>query len=248
MSKFANADTDLPVRPFETLASKFDYWSSTHRQAAEALQLTCERPTLLTLFTGRGGSGKSTVARRVLRDNLEDSLIGVTSFSAINSTDPCRALLAAFGADLGPGENKGCRHDLTNHLRRVADEFRTPTLLIDDAHRLSGDKLQMLLDLAKLDRDGAPLFKVALVGDTGLFDQLSTPQKGFLGPPFRLEPMTKEDTFGYVKHRLASAGIETMQFTDGALDLIHEITDGTVPSEKPAERFHHAIAQVTSHF
>ncbi len=226
MSDLVNAGTSLWAAPFQSSAPKFDYWGVTHRQAAERLRLACKAPGLLTLFTGRGGGGKSTVARRVVWDNQEESLIGVVPHSAVLCVDPCRAILTAFGADSGSNGKDGCYEELSDYLRQTVVQLALPTLIVDDAHRLPKEKQQTLVELAGFELKAGPLFKIVLVGHTGLLDQIGACQMGLLGPQFQLEPMAKEDTLGYVQHRFAAAGAGAMPFTDAALDVIHELTDG----------------------
>lgn len=226
MSDLMAADTGLWAAPFQSSAPEFDYWGVTHRQAVERLRLACKAPRLLTLFTGRGGCGKSTVARRVVCDNQQESLIGVVPHSAVLSGDPFRAILAAFGADSGSNGKDSCHEELSDHLRQSVVPLALPTLIVDDAHRLPKEKQQALFELAGFDLKKCPLFKIVLVGHAGLLDQIGARHKGLLGPPFQLEPMAKEGTLGYVEHLFATAGAGAMPFTDAAVEVIHEITDG----------------------
>ncbi|MEP2031370.1 MAG: AAA family ATPase [Paracoccaceae bacterium] len=226
MSDLVNADASVQVTPFHSSAPEFDYWGSAHRQAAEHLQSICKNPTFLNLFTGRGGSGKSTVARRVVWDSQEELLIGVVPYSADLSVDPCQTIISAFGADSESSGKDSCYKDLSDHLRRASVQFGLPTLIVDDAHRLTDKKQQALFDLAGFDLKEGPLFKILLVGQTGLFDQIGPHQKRLLGSSLHLETMTKEDTSGYIQHRFAAAGAGAMPFTDAAIDVIHEIADG----------------------
>ncbi|MDE9452204.1 AAA family ATPase [Aliiroseovarius sp. Z3] len=219
-------DIGTPVDAFQSTAPEFDYWSKVHALAAERLAFAVNSGILLTVFTGAAGSGKSTVVRKVMSDAQSTRLIGMCSYGPRIKVDPCRALLEAFGADPGPGDKALHRRILEQSLEAARQDIELPTLVLEDAHLLHDEHLFALFDIAGFN-DGPEnaLLKIVLVGHPALEDQMDDTAGALPGPSFALDQMSKTDTAGYVRHRLAVAGIDVV-FDDAALEVVHERTDG----------------------
>ena len=216
-----------PAGPFQNAVPKFDYWSTAHSLAAERLEFAVGSSILLTVFTGEPGSGKSTVVRKVVSDAQGKRLIGVCTHGPAINVDPCRAILESFGADAGTGDKASHQRILQQSLEAARTEHALPTFVLDDADKLKVAQFSNLCDLARLSNGPEnALFKIILVGKPGLADQLDDELSLLLGPTFTLEPMSEEDTAGYVRHRLEVAEFGSQPFDDGALSAIHERTGG----------------------
>lgn len=207
--------------------SAYEYWSKAHYLAVERLEFAFRSAIMLTVFTGNVGLGKSTVVRKVVTKNQEQRLIGAFSYGPTFSVDPCFAILNAFGAEVNSGDKESNQHTLQQSLLNVRREFDLPTVVVDDAHRITDQQLSNLFNLAGFNNDDrGALFKVILVGHPELYDRLNSDMSGLLGPSFVLEAMTEDDTTAYIEHRLKAAGCGKMPFTAGAIKAIFERTAG----------------------
>lgn len=220
----------LPESPFQSSEPRFDYWSAAHRLAFEQLQFVLQSGLFFSVFTGDVGAGKSTVLRQAVALAQSRRLIGVTRHGPMLSASPARAVLAAFGADPGPGDADAQALLLRRSLiaaRAEAGADQAPgTLVIDDAHRLGRDSLDALIGLSGIgDEDGA-LFRLVLVGPTGIGGRLSADLPALMGPTVHLEAMSPEDTAGFVRHRMAVGGVRALRFDEAALTAVHDLTGG----------------------
>jgi general secretion pathway protein A len=220
----------LPESPFQSSDPRFDYWSAAHRLAFEQLQFVLQSGLFLSVFTGDVGAGKSTVLRQAVALAQSRTLIGVVRHGPMLSTTPARAVLAAFGADPGPGAADVHAALLRRSLRAAVADGRADggagTLVIDDAHRLGGGALQALLDLSGIGAGEAPLFRLVLAGPPEVTSRLWADLPGLMGPTVHLDAMSPEDTSGFVRHRMSVAGVRALRFDDTALATVHDITGG----------------------
>lgn len=233
----------LPESPFQSSDPRYDYWSAAHRLAFEQLQFVLHSGLFLSVFTGDVGAGKSTVLRQAVALAQSRALIGVVRHGPMLSIAPARAVLAAFGADPGPGDADGHAALLRRSLQAAKGAAKgapggaagasvaAGTLVIDDAHRLGRGVRQALLKLSGIGLSGAgadegPLFRLVLAGPPGVASGLWADLPGLMGPTVHLDAMSPEDTSGFVRHRMSVAGVRALRFDDAALAAVHEFTGG----------------------
>jgi general secretion pathway protein A len=216
----------LPVSPFQSSDPRFDYWSAAHRLAFEQLQFILQSGLFFSVFTGDVGAGKSTVLRQAVALAQSRTLIGMVSHGPMLSATPARAVLAAFGADPGPGDPDDQAALLRRSLTAAAADGGAGTLVIDDALRLGREALQALLDLSGIATGEGPLFRMVLAGPPALSARLGTELPGLMGPTVHLDAMSPEDTSGFVRHRMSVAGVRALRFDESALALVYDLTGG----------------------
>jgi general secretion pathway protein A len=216
----------LPESPFQSSDPRFDYWSAAHRLAFEQLDFVLRSGLLFGTFTGDMGTGKSTVLRQAVILAQARHLIGVVHHGAMLSAAPARAVMAAFGADPGPGDATDQADLLARSLAAAREQHGLATLVVEDAHLLKQDSLDALVALAAFDHPDGALFRLVLVGRPDLRGQLHAVAPSLMGPSVHLDPMSPEDTAGFVRHRLAAAGLRAICFDDAALEAIHELAGG----------------------
>jgi len=216
----------LPESPFQSSDPRYDYWSAAHRLAFEQLQFVLQSGLFFSAFTGDVGAGKSTVLRQAVALAQSQSLIGLVRHGPMLSATPARAVLAAFGADPGPGNPDDHAALLRRSLRAAVADGGAGTLVIDDAHRLGRGALEALLDLSGIGMGEGPLFRLVMAGPPALSSRLGAELPGLMGPTVHLAAMTPEDTSGFVRHRMSVAGVRALRFDEGALTLVHDLTGG----------------------
>lgn len=216
----------LPESPFQSSDPRYDYWSAAHRLAFEQLQFVLQSGLFFSVFSGDVGAGKSTVLRQAVTLAQSRALIGVVRHGAMLSATPARAVLAAFGADPGPGDPDDHASLLQRSLMAVGSDGGAGTLVIDDAHRLGSGALQALLHLSGIGVGEGPLFRLVLAGPPEITSRLWADLPGLMGPTVHLDAMSPEDTAGFVRHRMSVAGVRALRFDDTALAKVHEVTGG----------------------
>ena len=112
----------------------------------------------------------------------------------------------------------------------AAERGRTPILIVDEAQQLDHQQLESLRMLTNFDLDSTTCFATLLVGQPALRLKLTLGVLAALDQRIairaRLDPMTREETSGYIKHHLGLSGRTDTLFSDDAITLIHETGRG----------------------
>jgi len=112
----------------------------------------------------------------------------------------------------------------------AAERSRTPILIIDEAHQLGHQQLESLRMLTNYDLDSTTCFATVLVGQPTLRLKLTLGVLAALDQRVavraRIEPMTRNETAGYIACHLAIAGRDDTLFSADAITLIHDNSRG----------------------
>ena len=211
---------------------KFFFGSKSHNKAMSYLHYGLRQAEGFIVITGEIGAGKTMLIGHLL-DQLDRSNVVAANLLTPNleAADLLSHILSAFRVEAA-GEGKAADieafedflFDQLNHGRRVL-------LVVDEAQNLPLKTLEELRVLSNMEYDGTPLFQVFLVGQPDFRDTMARSDMEQLRQrviaTYHLEPMTREETEGYIKHRLAQVGwTGAPALTRDAFDAIHAATGG----------------------
>jgi type II secretory pathway predicted ATPase ExeA len=112
----------------------------------------------------------------------------------------------------------------------AAERARTPILIIDEAHLLDHCQLETLRMLTSYDIDSTTCFATILLGQPTLRLKLKLGVLAALDQRVairaHLDPMTREETAGYLTTHLTQAGRNDTLFSADAITLIHQASRG----------------------
>jgi type II secretory pathway predicted ATPase ExeA len=182
--------------------------AAPHRAAIAALAEALRRGEAFVPLVGEFGTGKTTVARRLLED-VQDAQrrVGELPGMRIDGDDLFERVAEALG--LAEEASPSPSEDLAHQLEALARDGRAAVLLVDDAHRLEADALARLRTLTAVRVDGRAALQVLLVGralPAGVDDLQDAGQPLEAASPLRIEPLDAAGTHEYVHARLAFAG------------------------------------------
>jgi type II secretory pathway predicted ATPase ExeA len=221
----------LREKPFNrTPDPRFLYQSPKHAEALARLQLAVEEQDIV-LLTGEIGSGKTTLSRAFI-DGLDASFHPVL---IINPRLSPSQLLRTIALRLGMDEAPRQRHELLEAMNakfyEIYEAGRRTAIIIDEAQLIPSkatfEELRLLTNFQLDDRN---LLAIVLIGQTELRDRLNRkPYRALrqrIGMQYHLEPLDREETGAYVRHRLGVAGRSAPLFDERALELLYEHSDG----------------------
>jgi type II secretory pathway predicted ATPase ExeA len=223
---------NLHCRPFESGADpRLFYPNEAHQGALLKLRYAIEGRRGAALLVGEPGVGK-TLLVRLLDQHLPESIQprGVVLYPQL----PVAELIAsaADALDCPPADGGTLELQVRRIQRHLLDRARQgqhTLLVVDEAHLIEAPRgFEALRLLLNFEHEGSPALTLLLVGHATLVPLLERlPQfDGRLAVKCVLRPLTADETFAYVHHRLHAAGAEQPVFTSEAVQCLHELTRG----------------------
>jgi general secretion pathway protein A len=222
--------SDAPFRL--TPDPHFLYLSPKHAEALAHLRLGLTEPGGFVCITGEIGTGKTTVLRTFLADLGSD----VPTAFIFNPTLSWENMLRRIARDLGVAVDEVADADLMDVLNErllaIRRDDRAAVVVIDEAQAIAPEVLERLRLLSNLETTTEKLLKLILVGQPQLGRVLADPALAQLNQRitlrWHLRPLTRAETFAYVRHRLTVAGgpRAARLFTRPALWRLHRYARG----------------------
>lgn len=223
----------LTQEPFSVMPlNRFYYHSEQHDRAMEKLERAVEAMKGLAVVVGDVGTGKTTLARRLL-DSLPEDEYEASLMVILHTDVDGNWLLKRIAIQLGvpnPSEKRvEVLGQLFRRLVQIAESGKKAVILIDEAQMLKSANLMQefrgLLNLELPEQKlvsfvffGLPELEGVLRQDPALVQRIAVKH--------RLTPFQPEITADYVRHRLHLSGVDRPIFTDGAIHCLHEYAQG----------------------
>ncbi len=132
--------------------------------------------------------------------------------------------------EAGRGSTKTLMDLIGRHLLDTHARGRRVVLIVDEAQNLSTQTLEQVRLLTNLETATTKLLQIILIGQPELRELLDQPELRQLAQRitgrYHLDPLTPEETAGYVKHRMRIAGSTAEVFTPAALREVHRLSGG----------------------
>ncbi len=224
---------DLEREPFSMApVSKFYFNSAQHSRALVRLMYAVDTMKGLAVLIGDIGTGKTTLARRML-DSLPETEYESALLVIIHSGITADWLLERIALQLGVEKPEKDKIKLLNQLyRRLAQLFESgkkAVVLIDEAQMLQSKQImEEFRGLLNLEMPERKLITFVFFGLPEIEDnlKLDKPLEQRVALKYRLEAFSEESTNGYIHHRLRLAGSHDKIFDDPAIKIAHRYSRG----------------------
>lgn len=223
----------LNQEPFSMApVNRFYFNSAQHSRALVRLMYAVDTMKGLAVLIGDIGTGKTTLARRML-DSLPEEEYESALLVIIHSGITADWLLERIALQLGvrhPDKEKlKLLSQLYKRLVELFEKGKKAVVLIDEAQMLQTrqimEEFRGLLNLEMTERKLITFvfFGLPEIEDNLMLDQ---PLAQRVALKYRLEAFNKESTVGYVQHRMRLAGNSEEIFDPPAVEVVHHFARG----------------------
>jgi type II secretory pathway predicted ATPase ExeA len=221
----------LSEKPFTLLPDAgFLFLSNKHRMALTLLEYGLMNQAGFTVISGDIGTGKTTLIRHLLDHMDREHTVGLISNTHRSFGELLQWILLAFNLE-------HTNLDKVEMYRRfvdfIIDEYahnRRVVLIVDEAQNMAAETLEELRMLSNVNADKDQALQVILVGQRELRDTLRRPDMvqfaQRISVDYHLEPLSEEETVGYIRHRLEIAGGNPQLFQEDACRAVYRYSNG----------------------
>lgn len=220
----------LAQSPFNnTPDPAFFFEAKTHREALASMIYGIEQGKGFIMVSGDVGTGK-TLLIQTLKRELDSKHIVI---SITNPWCSPEDVLAAIrnSVELAEPDNNALNDALKRRLVELNEQGRRVILVIDEAHQMSAQMMEGVRLLSNIETETEKLLQIVFVGQDELseimarYSMRQIQQRLFIS--HRLEPMTQEETIGYIRRRIQIAGGTPLLFPQECMEAIFNESKGT---------------------
>ena len=224
----------LTEKPFSiTPDPRYLFLGARHAEALAHLVYGITEAGGFVQLTGEVGTGKTTIVRSLLARQPENAEIALILNPRMNTTEFVATLCAELGITV-PESALASEKELIDHLNRYLlgahARGKRVVLIVDEAQNLSPELLEQVRLLTNLETETQKLLQIILIGQPELREVLARNDLRQLAQRitgrYHLDPLSRDETAAYVRHRLRIAGATAEIFTDGALAELYRVSDG----------------------
>jgi general secretion pathway protein A len=224
----------LAEKPFAiTPDPRYLYLSERHAEALAHLLYGINESGGFIQLTGEVGTGKTTVVRTLLSRVPHHADVAVILNPRVTPVEFLLTICEELGVPIAEADRSSVKQMVDALNRRLLNahaEGRRIIVLVDEAQNLSFDVLEQVRLLTNLETPTQKLLQIILIGQPELRELLDRTDLRQLAQRitgrYHLMPLSREETKGYVRHRLRVAGATQEIFTPGALLELHRLSSG----------------------
>ncbi len=204
----------LNEKPFAiTPDPRYLYLSERHAEALAHLMYGINESGGFVQLTGEVGTGKTTIVRSLLAQAPRDAEIALILNPKMTAPEFLLTICEELGIEV-PGSSSHSLKDLVDilsrHLLEAHAAGKRVVLVVDEAQNLSPEVLEQVRLLTNIETNTQKLLQIILIGQPELRELLARNELRQLAQRitgrYHLDPLSREETTAYVRHRLRVAG------------------------------------------
>ena len=224
----------LTEKPFAiTPDPRYLYLSERHAEALAHLLYGINESGGFIQLTGEVGTGKTTVVRTLLSRVPHHADVAVILNPRVTPVEFLLTICEELGLPVADADRDSVKQMVDALNRRLLSahaEGRRIIVIVDEAQNLSAETLEQVRLLTNLETPTQKLLQIILIGQPELRELLDRNDLRQLAQRitgrYHLKPLSREETEGYVRHRLRVAGAVGEIFTPSALREVYRLAAG----------------------
>ena len=210
---------------------EFLFLSEQHAKAKAFMESTIWLADGFVVITGEIGAGKTTLIHSFLAELDEDVVFAHLTQTQLSPVQFLQTVLADFGFEPFKKRKAELLDMLNMFLIEQYSQGKRVVLIIDEAQNLSEKVLEEVRLLSGVETAKEKVLRIILAGQPELRQKINSPELRQLAQrvrlKFHLEPLDRESTEAYIRHRLTVAGDKKgALFDDECFDIIFRFTGG----------------------
>jgi type II secretory pathway predicted ATPase ExeA len=222
----------LERMPFNNTPDTYFYFpTEKHQEALSRLLYAISEKKGFVMISGEIGSGKSTLCRTLLSQLSSNVKVALITHTHLEAAQVVIAIAEDLGINVEGLNRYQAQQALNNYLIDQLARNCTVCIIIDEAQNLSPDALEEVRMISNLETEQEKLVQLILLGQPELRDKLRLASmkqlKQRISVQYHLEPLTRDETVGYIQHRLKTANpTEGLVFQRGAMVEAYRYSGG----------------------
>jgi type II secretory pathway predicted ATPase ExeA len=224
---------NLKEYPFSnSVDNRFYFDNEQHSEALLRLKYAVDTMKGLAVLVGDVGTGKTTLARRMLNELPEDkyeAALLVVIHTSVTADWLMKKIAMQIGIDHVQNSKLEILSQLYNKFLQISESGRKIVVLMDEVQMLeSREIMEEFRGLLNMEGPQGKLITFIFFGLPELDSVLALdePLKQRVAVKYNLSGLGENLTKDYVKHRLKVAGCEDELFSSEALDAVHVYSQG----------------------
>jgi general secretion pathway protein A len=218
-------------KPFTLLPDPgFLFLSTKHRMALTLLEYGLMNQAGFTVISGDIGTGKTTLIRHLLDHMDREHTVGLISNTHRSFGELLQWILLAYNVEHANLDKVGMYRRFIDFIIGEYARNRRVVLIVDEAQNMAAETLEELRMLSNINADKDQALQVILVGQRELRDTLRRPDlvqfAQRISVDYHLEPLSEDETVGYIRHRLEVAGGNPQLFEESACRDVYRYSNG----------------------
>jgi general secretion pathway protein A len=224
----------LNEKPFEnTPDPQFMFHSSQHEEAYLRMMYAIREGKGAALLTGEYGSGKTLLSRVIINELIEDTVhyeVALVTYPQLTPIQFMQEMIYQLDSSAVSDENTVVllRH-LQESLYRNFKGGKRTVIMVDEAQVIKdAETLEELRLLLNFQLNDSFLATLILIGQPELIKTVNNiPQlEQRISVKYHLHALDRNESEKYIRHRLDVAGAKGAIFTEEAVSLVYDYSQG----------------------
>jgi general secretion pathway protein A len=221
----------LESQPFENVPDPRFFFSSVHHAEALArMKYAFSARRGAAMLTGEVGCGKTTICRVLANDlKKENHKVALIENPSMDATELIQEILSRFGVTRLPDQKRELLNVMHSQLLEGVRKRQETVVIIDEAQVITPisvfEELRLLLNFNLEDRY---IMTLILVGQPELRDIVADLKQlnQRIAVKYHIDALDFKETVKYIVYRLERVGATGSVFTEEALRLVYQFSEG----------------------